>query len=638
MDNDKKHVIPREQYRRKRHEYFHNEEREERLAREKAQRERLAQKEQEQAKVNEERVKDNMRKARIEKLTQEEIQQQQHLAKLRSENESDYAVDEKEHHLTLPEEQQLKNEDKENKPIASKSKVETGNKTNEDENELSSNQSGIEPKYSRLEKNKGKTQHASVSKQDAHQRDDISTYKGEKGTSEANTTSDLETHDSEMIESQDLKTNEHHASKQVSTSHQDHKDDEGAAHGNTTRHNSNPTNHEEASEHEHDKSNHNDMMDKVKSFLTLHWLKIVIVVAIILIIILISAIISTINQNSSIEQSSHQNTKYTTTMKNADTAVKSVVTVENDTPKNPTTQTTDKTNINTNSNNEVGSGVVYKAVGDTFFILTNTHIVGNNDKVNITYDDNKAATATVVGKDMWSDIAVLKATINNKNVQPIKIGRSNQLKLGESILVVGNPLGNDFKNTVTKGIVSGLNRTVPVDFDKDNKNDELINTFQIDASVNPGNSGGAVVNQDGELVGVVSLKINMPNIEGMGFAIPIDDARAIASELEKKGEIQYPNTGIGIKNVSELLPYERALFKIPEDVQSGIVVEKLKDDGLGKKSGLKIGDVVVELDSKSIQNNLQYRQTIFSHRQDLKTLSAKIYREGKSQEIKIKLK
>ncbi|MDN8759996.1 serine protease, partial [Staphylococcus aureus] len=94
--------------------------------------------------------------------------------------------------------------------------------------------------------------------------------------------------------------------------------------------------------------------DKVKSFLTLHWLKIVIVVAIILIIILISAIISTINQNSSIEQSSHQNTKYTTTMKNADAAVKSVVTVENDTPKNPTTQTTDKTNINTNSNNEVG--------------------------------------------------------------------------------------------------------------------------------------------------------------------------------------------------------------------------------------------------------------------------------------------
>ncbi len=239
---------------------------------------------------------------------------------------------------------------------------------------------------------------------------------------------------------------------------------------------------------------------------------------------------------------------------------------------------------------------------------------------------------------MWSDIAVLKATIKNKNMQPIKIGHSKHLKLGESILVVGNPLGNDFKNTVTKGIISGLNRAVPVDFDKDNKNDEWVNTFQIDASVNPGNSGGAVVNRVGELVGLVSLKINMPNIEGMGFAIPIDAAREIAEELEKKGEIQYPNTGIGIKNVSDLMPYERNLLKVPEDVQNGIVVEKLKENGLGKKSGLKIGDVVVELDSKSIQNNLQYRQIIFNHRQDLKTLSAKIYREGKSQEIRIKLK
>ena len=93
---------------------------------------------------------------------------------------------------------------------------------------------------------------------------------------------------------------------------------------------------------------------------------------------------------------------------------------------------------------------------------------------------------------------------------------------------------------MTKGIISGLNRAVPVDFDKDNKNDEWVNTFQIDASVNPGNSGGAVVNRVGELVGLVSLKINMPNIEGMGFAIPIDAAREIAEELEKKVKFNIP--------------------------------------------------------------------------------------------------
>ena len=146
-------------------------------------------------------------------------------------------------------------------------------------------------------------------------------------------------------------------------------------------------------------------MDKVKDFLKLHWLKIVIVVAIILIVILISEIISTMNQNSSIEQSSNNDTKYTTTMKNAETAVKSVVTIENDTPKNITTQTIDKTNIN--SNNEVGSGVVYKAV-TILFILTNTHIVGSNKRVNITYDDDKTATATVVGEICGQILQCLK--------------------------------------------------------------------------------------------------------------------------------------------------------------------------------------------------------------------------------------
>ena len=134
---------------------------------------------------------------------------------------------------------------------------------------------------------------------------------------------------------------------------------------------------------------------------------------------------------------------------------------------------------------------------------------------------------------MWSDIAVLKATIKNKNMQPIKIGHSKHLKLGESILVVGNPLEMILKYSDERYYFR-LNRAVPVDFDKDNKNDEWVNTFQIDASVNPGNSGGAVVNRVGELVGLVSLKINMPNIEGMGFAIPIDAAREIAEELEKR--------------------------------------------------------------------------------------------------------
>lgn len=101
----------------------------------------------------------------------------------------------------------------------------------------------------------------------------------------------------------------------------------------------------------------------------------------------------------------------------------------------------------------------------------------------------------MLGKDKWSDLAVVKATSSDSSVKEIAIGDSNNLVLGEPILVVGNPLGVDFKGTVTEGIISGLNRNVPIDFDKDNKYDMLMKAFQIDASVNPGNSGGAVVNR-----------------------------------------------------------------------------------------------------------------------------------------------
>ena len=132
-------------------------------------------------------------------------------------------------------------------------------------------------------------------------------------------------------------------------------------------------------------------------------------------------------------------------MKNANNTVRSVVTVESDAPKNTSVQTT-----NSKSDNELGSGVVYKLA--ILFVLTNTHI-GEADKVKITYGENKSIKGDVVGKDKWSDIAVVKAKINNKNIKPIHIGNSNKLVLGESILIVGNPLGEEFRNTVSKGII-----------------------------------------------------------------------------------------------------------------------------------------------------------------------------------------
>lgn len=614
MDNDKKQVIPRSKYGRKRHEYFHNEEREERIERERQKREHLAEKEQHQAKVNEERVKDNLRKARIEKLTQEEIQQQQHLAKLRSKRDaSKTAKKNNRHHLTLPEEQHLKQEDIHNEKLKQQKPISSNGSKSENETNKS-----IEPTYSRLNKNNESRQKSKKEKDNQHN-DTIKTQSKHPTITEES-----------YISSKD-KGSIHTEKEQMSTQVEHIKSEQSKHISNSDKNTT--ENISDQQPHESHEQSANDTQNKIVDFLKEHWIKILIAIALILILVLVKAIFTEPSQEQHSNQAHTQDKKYTTTMKNANNTVRSVVTVESDAPKNTSVQKT-----NSKSDNELGSGVVYKIVGDTFFVLTNTHIVGEADKVKITYGENNSIKGDVVGKDKWSDIAVVKAKINDKNIKPIRIGNSDKLVLGESILIVGNPLGEEFRNTVSKGIISGLNRLVPVDFDKDNKNDELMQTFQIDASVNPGNSGGAVVNKDGELIGIVSLKINMPSIEGMGFAIPINEAKSIAKELEKNGKVNYPNTGIALENVNDLNHYERSLLKLPNDINDGILVKKLKDDGLGKKSGLKIGDVIVKLEGKTLKDNLQYRHILFNHRQDLKTLSAKIYRDGNIQDIEINLK
>ena len=277
------------------------------------------------------------------------------------------------------------------------------------------------------------------------------------------------------------------------------------------------------------RATNNNYSDILKKFWMMYWPKLVILMGIIILIVILNAIFNNVNKNDRMNDNNDTDAqKYTTTMKNANNTVKSVVTVENETSKDSSLPK-DKA-----SQDEVGSGVVYKKSGDTLYIVTNAHVVGDKENQKITFSNNKSVVGKVLGKDKWSDLAVVKATSSDSSVKEIAIGDSNNLVLGEPILVVGNPLGVDFKGTVTEGIISGLNRNVPIDFDKDNKYDMLMKAFQIDASVNPGNSGGAVVNREGKLIGVVAAKISMPNVENMSFAIPVNEVQKIVKGLEIK--------------------------------------------------------------------------------------------------------
>ncbi|HDB6973371.1 TPA: trypsin-like peptidase domain-containing protein [Staphylococcus aureus] len=381
------------------------------------------------------------------------------------------------------------------------------------------------------------------------------------------------------------------------------------------------------------RATNNNYSDILKKFWMMYWPKLVILMGIIILIVILNAIFNNVNKNDRMNDNNDTDAqKYTTTMKNANNTVKSVVTVENETSKDSSLPK-DKA-----SQDEVGSGVVYKKSGDTLYIVTNAHVVGDKENQKITFSNNKSVVGKVLGKDKWSDLAVVKATSSDSSVKEIAIGDSNNLVLGEPILVVGNPLGVDFKGTVTEGIISGLNRNVPIDFDKDNKYDMLMKAFQIDASVNPGNSGGAVVNREGKLIGVVAAKISMPNVENMSFAIPVNEVQKIVKGLETKGKIDYPDVGVKMKNIASLNSFERQAVKLPGKVKNGVVVDQVDNNGLADQSGLKKGDVITELDGKILEDDLRFRQIIFSHKGDLKSITAKIYRDGKEKEINIKLK
>ncbi|MCG1317774.1 trypsin-like peptidase domain-containing protein [Staphylococcus epidermidis] len=606
MDNDKKQVIPRSQYRRKRREYFHNEEREERIRREKIEKENQAKREQHQTKVNEERVKDNLRKARIEKLTQEEIHQQRDDKSYKQNNQMSKSKDD---------DNKIGEESLHDVRVLSDTSTLSHQSKSKQLNDNQSKENQYHNKVIESSENKSIKEHDNTSGNESKQHTKLTSKDSMLGVNSNHT-------------EQDSRGTQPYSSKHSYSQPEDKDND------NTQQAQFLKKEGEQGSRAENIKKI-NEFKQLVIAFFKEHWPKMLIIIGIIVLLLILNAIFTTVNKNDHTNDSAFNGTTKdeTTAMKIAKNSVKSVVTVENDL-SNDTTVSDNKNE----SDNEIGSGVVYKKVGDSIYIFTNAHVVGNQEKQKVTYGNDKSVTGKVIGKDKWSDLAVVKAKVADDNIKPMTMGDSNNIKLAEPILVIGNPLGTDFKGSVSQGIVSGLNRHVPVDIDKNDNYDALMKAFQIDAPVNPGNSGGAVVDRDGRLIGIVSLKIDMHNVEGMAFAIPINDVRKIAKELEHKGKVNYTNTEIKIKNVGDLDDSERNAINLPTKVNHGVLIGEVKENGLGDKSGLKKGDVIVELDGKKIEDNLRYRQVIYSHYDDQKTITAKIYRNGAEKNIKIKLK
>ena len=282
-----------------------------------------------------------------------------------------------------------------------------------------------------------------------------------------------------------------------------------------------------------------------------------------------------------------------------------------------------------------GTGFVYKKDNKNAYIMTNNHVIDGADEVEVEFNDkSERIDAKIVGGEVYSDIAVLTIGADEAS-GVVETGNSNEIKLGDTIFTVGSPMGVTYKGTVTKGILSGRERLVEVNL-TGNTTDYYMKVLQIDAAVNPGNSGGPLCDVSGKVIGIISLKIVQDEVEGMGFAIPIEDALEYASAIEEGGDIDRPYIGISMLDLAEEYYLWQNRITIPDGVDEGVAVLEVVDGSPAAKAGLKKGDIVVKLGDEEISGLAEFRYELYTH--DIgEKVSVTYYRDGKVKTTNITL-
>ena len=271
----------------------------------------------------------------------------------------------------------------------------------------------------------------------------------------------------------------------------------------------------------------------------------------------------------------------------------------------------------------------------TAYIITNAHVVSGATDVQVVFSNKESVNATIVGSDTYSDIAVLKLTADF-DMTAIKCGDSSLLDQGETVLAIGSPLGIEYAGTVTQGIVSGIDRTVSVDLNDDGQEDWDMNVIQTDAAINPGNSGGALVNMAGELVGITSMKLSNTSVEGMGFALPINDVITSVEQIIENGKVTRPQIGISGVSLSGYSSYQLRYYRINTDLTDGIYVSRVTSGGAASKAGIQEGDIIVKFDGKEVTTYKSFLTELYSKEPGDK-VSVVVNRNGTEKTIEVTL-
>ena len=282
-----------------------------------------------------------------------------------------------------------------------------------------------------------------------------------------------------------------------------------------------------------------------------------------------------------------------------------------------------------------GSGVIYKVENGYAYIVTNNHVISGSQELEVLMADGTREKAELIGADKWTDLAVLKIKAD-KVTTVVEFANSDEVKAGQTAIAIGSPLGTEFATSVTQGIVSAKDRSVPTDVDGDGKQDWVVTAIQTDAAINPGNSGGALVNAAGQVIGINSMKISKSSVEGIGFAIPSNEVVSIINQLEKSGKVIRPVLGISMVDLTSVSSQGRQQLALSNDVKEGVVVADVQENSSASKGGLKQYDVITEIDGKAITGVQTLRKALYS-----KTVGSSMevtyYRNGQKQTATIQL-
>ncbi|WP_226569696.1 S1C family serine protease [Bacillus stratosphericus] len=297
-----------------------------------------------------------------------------------------------------------------------------------------------------------------------------------------------------------------------------------------------------------------------------------------------------------------------------------------------------KQNQNKSSQGEAtgtGSGVIFKKSGSKAYILTNNHVIEGANKLTVSLHDGKTVEGKLVGADPLTDLAVVE--INSRHVTKVaELGDSSSLRAGETVIAIGNPLGEDLSRTVTQGIVSGVDRTVSMNT---SAGESSINVIQTDAAINPGNSGGPLLTTDGKVVGITSMKISETGVEGIGFALPINDVKPIGQQLLTNGKIERPYIGISMLDLEQVPDvYQKETLGLKSSqVDKGVYVKEVAAGSPAAKAGLKSEDVITAINGKQVKTGSELRYGLYTNAKVGDTVKITLVRNGKEETKQVTL-